>query len=146
VVEKMKEHQCVIGGEGNGGVIYPTLHYGRDALVGIALFLSHLAGSGCTCSQLRKKYPDYVISKNRVELPEGTDADRLLERFAEAFAGHEVNREDGVKVEMEAGWIHLRKSNTEPLIRLYAEAGTAREAEALAGMAKETIHGLLKDE
>jgi len=145
VVEKMKEHQCVIGGEGSGGVIYPALHYGRDALVGIALFLSHLAGSGLTCSQLRKKYPEYSMSKNRVELPEDTDADRLLDRFEQAYADHEVNRTDGVKIEMEDGWIHLRKSNTEPLIRLYVEARSARQAEQLAAEAKETINQLIKN-
>jgi len=145
VVEKMKEHKCVIGGEGNGGVIYPALHYGRDALAGIALFLSHLAGSGRTCSQLRKSYPGYAMSKNRVELPADADADRLLDGFARAYADHEVNREDGVKVDMEEGWIHLRKSNTEPLIRLYTEAKTAAMAEELAGKAKETIGQLLKN-
>jgi phosphomannomutase len=144
VVEKMKQHQCVIGGEGSGGVIYPPLHYGRDALVGIALFLSHLAASGLTCSQLRKKYPDYSMSKNRVELPEDADADLLLDGFEEAYSAHEVNREDGVKVEMEEGWIHLRKSNTEPLIRLYTEAGTARQAELLAAQAKKTIGQLIE--
>jgi len=145
VVEKMKQHGCVIGGEGNGGVIYPALHYGRDALAGIALFLSHLAGSGRTCSQLRKSYPGYAMSKNRVELPADADADRLLDRFARAYADQEVNREDGVKVDMEEGWIHLRKSNTEPLIRLYTEAKSAAKAEALAAKAKETIGQLLKN-
>jgi phosphomannomutase len=143
VVEKMKEHRCVIGGEGSGGVIYPALHYGRDALVGIALFLSHLAASGLTCSQLRKQYPDYHMSKNKVQLPGDVDADRLLDRFEEFYKDHEVNRTDGVKVEMEEGWIHLRKSNTEPLIRLYTEAKTLMLAEQLAEEAREKIHRLV---
>jgi phosphomannomutase len=140
VVEAMKTHDCVIGGEGNGGVIYPALHYGRDALAGIALFLTHLAASGLTCSQLRKKYPDYHISKNKILLPEGADADRLLEGFARAYSGYDVNTADGVRVDMPEGWVHLRKSNTEPLIRLYAEGRTAGDADRLAGEAKETVN------
>ncbi|MFO7934550.1 MAG: phosphoglucosamine mutase [Bacteroidales bacterium] len=145
VVEKMKQHRCVIGGEGSGGVIYPALHYGRDALVGIALFLSHLATSGLTCSQLRKQYPDYHMSKNKVQLPGDVDADRLLDRFEEFYKNYDVNRTDGVKVEMEEGWIHLRKSNTEPLIRLYTEARTPRLAGQLAEEAREIINTLVKD-
>jgi phosphomannomutase len=144
VVHAMKEHQCVIGGEGNGGVIYPELHYGRDALVGIALFLTHLAVSGLSCSDLRKCYPDYFISKNKINLSEGVDADTLLEKFAGAYAKYDVNRTDGVKVDMPQGWVHLRKSNTEPLIRLYAEAGTNSEADRLADEAKHTINELIK--
>jgi phosphomannomutase len=144
VVHAMKEHQCVIGGEGNGGVIYPELHYGRDALVGIALFLTHLAVSGLSCSDLRKCYPDYFISKNKINLSEGVDADTLLEKFAGAYAKYDVNRTDGVKVDMPQGWVHLRKSNTEPLIRLYAEAGTKSEADRLADEAKHTINELIK--
>jgi phosphomannomutase len=140
VVEAMKTHDCVIGGEGIGGVIYPALHYGRDALAGIALFLTHLAASGLTCSQLRKKYPDYHISKNKILLPEGADADRLLEGFARAYSGYDVNTADGVRVDMPEGWVHLRKSNTEPLIRLYAEGRTAGDADRLAGEAKETVN------
>jgi phosphomannomutase len=143
VVEKMKAHDCVIGGEGNGGIIYPGLHYGRDALVGIALFLTHLAESGLSCSELRKCYPDYFISKNKITLPDGTDADLLLAAFEKEYAHMEVNTVDGVKVDMPEGWVHLRKSNTEPIIRLYAEANTKDEAERIAGEAKKIIDKLL---
>ncbi len=144
VVETMKQNHCVIGGEGNGGIIYPGLHYGRDALVGIALFLTHLARSEGTCSQLRKRYPDYFISKNKVELPPDTDTGQLLSAFEKEYAQYEVSTVDGVKVEMEEGWIHLRRSNTEPIIRLYAEARSSEKAEHLAAEAKETIGKLLK--
>jgi len=143
VVNAMKEHDCVIGGEGNGGVIYPALHYGRDALVGIALFLTHLAESNMDCSVLRKCYPDYYISKNKITLPEGADADQLLAGFEKAHASDEINTVDGVKVDMPEGWVHLRKSNTEPIIRLYAEAGSSEEAERLAGEAMQTINELI---
>jgi len=143
VVNAMKEHECVIGGEGNGGVIYPELHYGRDALVGIALFLTHLAESNMDCSVLRKCYPDYFISKNKISLEEGTDADKLLEDFAGAYAQYDINRVDGVKVDMPQGWVHLRKSNTEPIIRLYAEAGSSEEAERIAREAKQSIDKLV---
>ncbi len=139
VVEAMKANDCVIGGEGNGGVIYPALHYGRDALVGIALFLSHLAGQDCSCSELRDRYPAYLISKNKVDLPEGVEADRVLEAFQKAYSKFEINTVDGVKVDMPEGWVHLRKSNTEPIIRLYAEAKSKEELEALVGSAKEVI-------
>jgi len=145
VVETMKKHQCVIGGEGNGGVIYPELHYGRDALVGIALFLSHLAESGLSCSELRKCYPDYTISKNKIDLPADVDKDALLRLFQEAYGAFEVNNVDGVKVDMPGGWIHLRKSNTEPIIRLYAEAATPEEAKQLATEAKEKVNELIED-
>lgn len=144
VVEAMKANSCVIGGEGNGGVIYPELHYGRDALVGIALFLTHLAESGLSCSQLRKKYPDYTISKNKIVLPEGADPDSLLQGFEKAYAAYEVNTVDGVKVDMPEGWVHLRKSNTEPIIRLYAESKSAEEAEGIATKADETIKKLIE--
>lgn len=143
VVDTMKANDCVIGGEGNGGVIYPELHYGRDALVGIALFLTQLAESGLTCSQLRKKYPDYTISKNKIVLPEGADPDHLLSGFEKAYALYDVNTVDGVKVDMPEGWVHLRKSNTEPIIRLYAESKSAEEAEGLAAKADETIKKLI---
>jgi phosphomannomutase len=146
VVETMKEHDCVIGGEGNGGVIYPELHFGRDALLGIALFLSQLAESGLSCSELRKCYPDYTISKNKISLPEEVDKDALLARFMEAYKDFEVNTVDGVKVDMPEGWIHLRKSNTEPIIRLYAEAVTREEADRLAKQAMDTVNYLLKDQ
>ena len=143
VVEKMKAQGCVIGGEGNGGIIYPGLHYGRDALVGIALFLTHLAESGLSCSELRKCYPDYFISKNKITLPEGADADQLLADFEKGYAHMDVNTVDGVKVDMPEGWVHLRKSNTEPIIRLYAEANSPEEAERIAKKAMELINQLL---
>lgn len=143
VVKVMKEQDCVIGGEGNGGIIYPGLHYGRDALVGIALFLTHLAESGLSCSELRKCYPDYFISKNKITLSGGSDADQLLEAFKEVYADFDVNTVDGVKVDMPEGWVHLRKSNTEPIIRLYAEAGSSEEAERIAAEAKKSIDHLM---
>ncbi len=142
VVNAMKEHECVIGGEGNGGVIYPELHYGRDALVGVALFLTHLAESGLSCSELKKCYPDYYISKNKISLAEEVDADAVLEKFAKAYADYDINTTDGVKVDMPQGWVHLRKSNTEPIIRLYAEAGSQEDAERIAGEAMHTIEDL----
>ncbi len=143
VVEAMKANDCVIGGEGNGGIIYPPLHYGRDALAGVALFLTHLAESGLTCRKLRDRYPAYVISKNKIGIPAGVDMERLLDAFEEAFTGFDVNRVDGVKVEMQEGWVHLRKSNTEPVIRLYAEAGSNTAAERLASDARKTIERLI---
>jgi len=143
VVEMMKAKDCVIGGEGNGGIIYPGLHYGRDALVGIALFLTHLAESGLSCSELRKCYPDYYISKNKITLPEGADADQLLAAFEKEYAHMDVNTVDGVKVDMPEGWVHLRKSNTEPIIRLYAEANSPSEAERIAAEAMKSIDKLL---
>ncbi len=143
VVTAMKEQKCVIGGEGNGGIIYPALHYGRDALVGIALFLTHLAESGLKCSEMRSCYPDYYISKNKITLPEGADPDHLLEGFKKAHAADDINTVDGVKVDLPEGWVHLRKSNTEPIIRLYAEAGSMKEAERLAREAMQTINELI---
>jgi phosphomannomutase len=131
VVTKMKEVNAVIGGEGNGGVIYPAWHYGRDALVGIALFLSYLARSGKSPSELRKSYPAYFISKQKVELQPGMDADAILQAMKERFNDQEVTDIDGVKIDFPDKWIHLRKSNTEPIIRIYSEAGTAPEAEEI---------------
>ncbi len=145
VVAAMKANNCVIGGEGNGGVIYPESHYGRDALVGIGLFLSLLAESGLTVSQLRKQYPEYTISKNKIVLPEGTNPDVLLSGFGKAYARYQVNTVDGVKVDMPEGWVHLRKSNTEPIIRLYAEAESREEADRLAADADATIKGLISN-
>jgi phosphomannomutase len=139
VVGVMKEMSAVIGGEGNGGVIYPEMHYGRDALTGAALFLSHLAAEALPVSELRKSYPEYYISKNKVNLESGTPLDSILDHVAERYGSHEINREDGVKVDMPAGWIHLRKSNTEPIIRIYSEAGSMKEAENLAGEVKRII-------
>lgn len=132
VVTKMKEVGAVIGGEGNGGVIYPEAHYGRDALVGIALILTYLAKKGCTTSELRRSLPDYTISKNRIDLQPGVDVDALLEKVKEAHKGEQITDIDGVKIDFPDKWIHLRKSNTEPIIRIYTEAATKEEADALA--------------
>ncbi len=122
VVEMMKEQKCVIGGEGNGGVIYPALHYGRDALVGIALFLSHLATSEMSCKALRETYPHFEMVKSKIELKPGTDVDSVLHNMKERFKDKEINTIDGLKIDFEDGWVHLRKSNTEPIIRIYAES------------------------
>lgn len=132
VVEEMIKRGAVIGGEGNGGVIYPELHYGRDALVGIALFLTHLAGSRMKVTELRKLYPDYVIAKKKIDLPEGIDFSLILEEVREKFAGHQIDERDGMRIEHDEGWVQVRKSNTEPVIRIYAEGRTAEEAEDLA--------------
>lgn len=132
VVTKMKETQAVIGGEGNGGIIYPELHYGRDALVGIALFLTHLAKSGKRVSQLRATYPNYHISKNKIDLSPEIDVDKVLSRIKEQYKKQPVNTIDGVKIEFDKEWVHLRKSNTEPIIRIYAESTSEATAEHLA--------------
>ena len=132
VVTLMKETHAVIGGEGNGGVIYPEAHYGRDALVGIALILTYLAQKGCTASQLRASYPPYFIAKNRIDLTPETDVDAILERVKEMYRDQEVNDIDGVKIDFSDGWVHLRKSNTEPIIRVYSEAATMEYANQLA--------------
>ena len=134
VTTKMKEVGAVIGGEGNGGVIYPESHYGRDALVGIALFLSSLAQKGCKVSEMRKTFPEYFIAKNRIDLTPSTDVDAILNKVKEMFAKQEnvqVNDIDGVKIDFPDKWVHLRKSNTEPIIRVYSEAHTMEEADAL---------------
>ncbi len=132
VVTKMKEVNAVIGGEGNGGVIYPELHYGRDALVGIALFLSHLAKFEKSISFLRAQYPSYYISKNKIELTPDIDVDHVLEEIKEKYSKNPVNTIDGVKIEFDKEWVHLRKSNTEPIIRIYAESKSQSTAEHLA--------------
>lgn len=132
VVNKMKETNAIIGGEGNGGVIYPKLHYGRDALVGIALFLSHLARFNKPVSFLRGQYPNYHISKNKIELTPDTDVDGILEAMEKKYKNNPINTIDGVKIEFENEWVHLRKSNTEPIIRIYAESETLATAEHLA--------------
>jgi phosphomannomutase len=132
VVNKMKEVQAVIGGEGNGGVIYPESHYGRDALVGIGLFLTHLANFGKTASRLRASYPNYYISKNKIELTAGIDVERILDSIKLKYKKHPINDIDGVKIEFEKEWVHLRKSNTEPIIRIYSESETLATAEHLA--------------
>lgn len=132
VVEKMKEVNAVIGGEGNGGVILPELHYGRDSLVGIALFLSHLAQSGKRTSALRNTYPDYYISKNKIQLSADMDVDLILKSIAEKYKKQPINTEDGVKIEFGSEWVHLRKSNTEPIIRIYSESDSEAKADVLA--------------
>ena len=132
VVKMMKETWAVIGGEGNGGVIYPELHYGRDALVGIALFLTHLAKTGLSCSKLRATYPEYTISKNKITLAPGMDTDLILEKVREKYADQPHSTIDGVKIEFGNEWVHLRKSNTEPIIRIYAESISPAKAEQLA--------------
>lgn len=134
VVTMMKETSAVIGGEGNGGIIYPELHYGRDSLVGIALFLSHLAHLDISVSQLKASYPFYAMSKNKVSLTPDLDVDALLQTIAQKYQSIEsVNTVDGVKIDFEESWVHLRKSNTEPIIRIYTEALSAERADALAG-------------
>lgn len=143
VVEKMKQTNAVIGGEGNGGIIYPELHYGRDALVGIALFLTQLAKSGKTCKQLRKTYPEYVISKNKIELTPQINVDAILESIAKKFSNEQVNTIDGVKIDFSEGWVHLRKSNTEPIIRIYAENSTYEKANDLANLIIKEIKSLI---
>lgn len=132
VVEKMKETAAVIGGEGNGGVIFPELHYGRDALVGIALFLTYMAETGMKCSEIRRLYPSYVISKNKIDLRADMDLKAILQHIAKKYAKNEVNTIDGVKIDFENGWVHLRPSNTEPIIRIYAEAENGKMADSMA--------------
>ena len=132
VVTKMKEVGAVIGGEGNGGVIYPALHYGRDALVGVALFLTHLVKKNCTMTQLRATYPAYFASKNKIQLTPEIDVDKVLLEMKTRYASENVNDIDGVKIDFPENWVHLRKSNTEPIIRVYTEAKSADEADALA--------------
>lgn len=132
VVEMMKATNAIIGGEGNGGVIYPELHYGRDALVGVALFLTLLAKKNCTMSELRKTYPNYIISKNKIELTPDIDVDNVLKAIAEKYKNQPVNTIDGVKIEFGNEWVHLRKSNTEPIIRIYSESQTEEKANELA--------------
>ncbi|MBQ6097998.1 MAG: phosphoglucosamine mutase, partial [Bacteroidales bacterium] len=132
VTTMMKQTNAVIGGEGNGGVIYPALHYGRDALVGVALFLTNLAHRGLKASELRATYPEYVISKNRIDLTLDINVDNILRQMAEKYKNERVSTIDGVKIDFADSWAHLRKSNTEPIIRIYCEAHTAAEADALA--------------
>lgn len=143
VVAKMKEIHAVIGGEGNGGVIYPDLHYGRDALVGIALFLTQLAKSGKKCSDLRKTYPEYVISKNKMKLPETIDMEVILSVIKYSNINSNITTIDGIKIDYDEGWVHLRKSNTEPVMRIYAESSTKEQADELANKIIEKINTLL---
>ncbi len=132
VVAEMRRTHAVIGGEGNGGVIYPASHNGRDALVGIALFLTHLAKAGMKCSELRKTYPDFFISKNKIELTPEIDVDQILVKMKEKYRTEQVNDIDGVKIDFAEEWVHLRKSNTEPIIRIYSEAPSMEKADLLA--------------
>ena len=145
VVEKMKEVNAIIGGEGNGGIIYPELHFGRDALVGIALFLTHLAKSGMKCSKLRNTYPSYFISKNKIELSKGINVDDIIAKIKEKYRKNPVNTIDGVRIEFDKQWVHLRKSNTEPIIRIYSESDSLTKAEHLAKKIIDDIKEVLKN-
>jgi len=147
VTTKMKEVNAVIGGEGNGGVIYPESHYGRDALVGIALFLTALAKKGCKVSELRKTFPDYQIAKNRIDLTPDTDVDAILVKVKEMFAQDptaQVNDIDGVKIDFPDRWVHLRKSNTEPIIRVYSEASTMEAADEIGKRLMQVVYDMQK--
>jgi phosphomannomutase len=140
----MKEVNAVIGGEGNGGVIYPELHYGRDALVGVALFLTALAQRGGTMTALRNTLPQYIISKNKISLQPDTDINALLEAVKKHFSAEKINTKDGVRIDFESSreWVHLRRSNTEPIIRIYAESSTVEKADKLAASVKQIIENL----
>jgi len=146
VVEMMKATKAIIGGEGNGGVIYPELHYGRDALAGIALFLTHLAKYGKSCSMLRASYPNYHISKNKIELTPGIDVDHILEAIQKKYKKQPINTIDGVKIEFNKEWVHLRKSNTEPIIRIYSESEHETTADNLAEKIIMDIKEIIKQE
>ena len=147
VTTRMKECGALIGGEGNGGVIYPALHYGRDAMVGVALFLTNLAHKKCKVSELLKTYPAYTIAKNRIELSDKSLIDKILDQMKSIYAKEDINDIDGVKISFEAErkWVHLRRSNTEPIIRVYAEAPTMDEAEKLAGEIIRIADSIIKD-
>ena len=145
VTTKMKEVGAVIGGEGNGGVIYPESHYGRDALVGIALFLSSLAEKGLKASELRRTFPNYFIAKNRIDLTPSTDVDAILAKVKENYSNEpnvKVTDIDGVKLDFPTKWVHLRKSNTEPIIRVYSEASTMEEADALGKQLMQVVYDM----
>ena len=144
VVAAMKAHNAVIGGEGNGGIIVPDLHYGRDALIGIALFLTYLAEKDMKISKLRSLYPNYQMSKNKAELSPETDVDAVLERIKEKYSKNPVNTIDGVKIEFDGDWVHLRKSNTEPIIRIYAESNSLTTAENLTKKILQDIGDLMQ--
>ncbi len=144
VTTKMKAVNAVIGGEGNGGVIYPESHYGRDALVGIALFLSHLAHEGKKVSELRASYPNYCIAKNRIDLTPDTDVDAILLKVKDLYKNEEINDIDGVKIDFPDKWVHLRKSNTEPIIRVYSEAATMEAADELGKQIMDIVYSLAK--
>lgn len=145
VTTKMKEVGAIIGGEGNGGVIYPESHYGRDALVGIALFLSYLAEQGVKASELRERFPNYFIAKNRIDLTKSTDVDAILNKVKEMYKDEQVNDIDGVKIDFADSWVHLRKSNTEPIIRVYSEAATQEAADALGKKLMDVVYEMAKN-
>ncbi len=139
VVIEMKKSNAVIGGEGNGGIIYPESHYGRDSLVGVALFLSHLAHGKLSCKELRTSYPSYFMSKSKIQLTPDLDADKILKKIALNHQNEDVNIIDGVKIDFSSEWVHLRKSNTEPIIRVYTESVTQEKADELANRFLEEI-------
>ena len=143
VVAKMKANNAVIGGEGNGGVIVPDFHYGRDALIGIALFLSHLAEFGGEISTLRNQYPHYHISKNKIDLLEGIDVKQIFAEIKKKYAKQNINDEDGLKIEFDNDWVHLRTSNTEPIIRIYSESDLEAKANNIAQKIIQDIKGML---
>jgi phosphomannomutase len=143
VVKKMKEVNAVIGGEGNGGVIVPELHYGRDALIGIGLFLTHLAKTGMSVKALRGTYPNYFISKNKIELNDGVNVKHIFEQIKLKYAAQPINTEDGLRIDFDNNWVHLRTSNTEPIIRIYSESGTEATANELAQKIMADIRGLM---
>ena len=146
VVQQMKATNAVIGGEGNGGIIYPELHYGRDAMVGIALFLSHLALYGKTISMLRASYPNYHISKNKIELNDDVDLDKLMADIQTKYKKQPINTIDGLKIEFDKEWVHLRRSNTEPIIRIYSESTAESTAQNLAKKIMTDISALIKEQ
>ena len=141
----MKETNAVIGGEGNGGIIYPASHYGRDALVGIALFLTHLAKENKTMSILKASYPNYHISKNKIELTPEIDVDKVLSSIQKKYGNYPINTIDGVKIDFDEEWVHLRKSNTEPIIRIYTESASANTANNLANKIISDIKEIIKN-
>ena len=143
VVEKMKETNAIIGGEGNGGVIYPKLHYGRDALVGIALFLTYLSEKDLSVSELRSSYPNYFISKNKIQLTDSTDMQFIISELANKYSKEKINLIDGLKIDFDEGWVHLRKSNTEPIVRIYSESISKQKADKLASVFVEEIKSLI---
>jgi phosphomannomutase len=144
VVEKMKEVKAVIGGEGNGGIIYPELHYGRDAMVGIALFLTHLAKSGMNATQLRATYPNYYIAKKKVDLDLSVNIEKLFEELENKYSKYPVNTIDGVKIEFDKDWVHLRRSNTEPIIRIYAESNSETTADNISNQIMSDLRTFVK--
>ena len=143
VTRTMKDTNAVIGGEGNGGVIYPESHYGRDSLVGIGLFLTLLAKSGLTCTALRAQYPSYFMAKKKIELDENVNLEEILIKMKERYKNQKITDVDGVRIDFDREWVHLRKSNTEPIIRIYSESSTAEKAEALAGQIIEVVKKLI---